>query len=285
MKNSQKKLLKNEFKNKTILITGGAGSLGSALTKKILEFPVDSIRVLDTSEHSLFQLNHSINDSRLRILLGSVVDKDRIDMASKNTDIIFHTAAIKNIEISEFNPFETVEININGTINLLKAIMINKPKKFLNISTDKAVDPSTLYGSTKQISERLVNWAYHHNDNIKFSTIRFGNIIETRGNVFELWKEQKQNNSPLTITDPKMKRYFFHMDDAVDFILQCLILCKGGETFVPKMSLHSMNTFANQISRHHKIIGKRKGEKLSEKLISDYEKSIAKKNNDMWIIR
>lgn len=285
MKNSQNLLLKNEFKNKTVLITGGAGSLGSALTKKILEFPVDSVRILDINEHSLFQLNHSINDSRLRILLGSIVDKDRIDMATKDTDIIFHVAAIKNIEISEFNPFETVEININGTMNLLKTTMMYKPKKFLYISTDKAVDPSTLYGSTKQISERLVNWAYVHNKNIKFSTIRFGNIMETRGNVFELWRDQKQKNLSLSITDPKMKRYFFHMSDAVDFILQCLLLCKGGDTFVPKMSLYSMNTLANQISHRHKVIGRRKGEKLCEKLMSDYEKSIAIKKDNMWIIR
>jgi len=180
--------LKKELKNKTILITGGAGSVGSKLTKRLLEYPVHAVRVLDINEHALFQLDHSINDSRLRLLLGNVYDLSRIEMAGADVDIIFHIAAIKNIEISEFNPFETIDTNISGTINMIKMAMKNKPAKLFNISTDKAVDPTTLYGSTKQIGERLINWASTHIDSTKFATIRFGNVIETRGNVFEIWE-------------------------------------------------------------------------------------------------
>jgi len=270
-----KALLTKKLRNKTILITGGAGSLGSILTKKLLEFPVAAIRVLDINEHSLFQLRHSMNDSRLRLLLGNINDQNRLEMAGIDVDIIFHTAAVKNIEISEFNPFETIETNINGTINMIKMAMKNKPVHFFNISTDKAVDPTTLYGSTKQISERLVSWASDHVDSVNFSTIRFGNVIETRGNVFEIWNEQSHANIPLSITDSKMKRYFFHIDKAVDFILQCLSLSKGGEIFVPKMKLFKMTDLANKISKNHKIIGIRKGEKLTEILLSDTEKKFS----------
>lgn len=274
-----------ELRNKTILITGGAGSVGSILTKKLLEYPVRAVRVLDINEHALFQLSHSINDSRLRLLLGNICDPSRIEIAGTNVDIVFHTAAVKNIEISEFNPFETIETNITGTINMIKMTMKNKPVKFFNISTDKAVDPTTLYGSTKQIGERLVSWASTHIDSIKFSTIRFGNVIETRGNVFEIWKEQSQASIPLSITDSKMKRYFFHVDEAVDFILQCISLSKGGEIFVPKMKLFDIKDLANTISKNHKIIGTRKGEKLSEILISDTEKKSAVEKDNMWIIK
>lgn len=124
----QQNLVK-ELRNKTILITGGAGSIGSVLVKRLLEYPVRSIRVLDVDEYALFRLSRTITDSRLRLLLGSILDKDRVEMASNRADLIFHFAAIKNIEISEFNPIETIDTNINGTVNMIKAAMRNKPKK------------------------------------------------------------------------------------------------------------------------------------------------------------
>jgi len=209
IKKQKSSILTKELKNKSILITGGGGSIGSFLAKKLLEYPVKSIRVLDIDEHSLFRLKRAINDSRIRFLLGNILDQERVEMASNDVDFIFHTAAIKNIEISEFNPIETIETNITGTINLIKASIKNKPKKFLNISTDKAAEPSTLYGTTKLISEKLTGWAGSHIQSTRFASVRFGNVFETRGNVFEIWEEQSKNNRPLTITDPSMKRYFF----------------------------------------------------------------------------
>ena len=278
-------LIRKELKNKTILITGGAGSIGSALTKKLLEYPVKSIRILDINEHALFKLNREINNSKLRFLLGSILDKERIEMASFGADIIIHTAAVKNIEISEYNPIETIDININGTMNLIKTSIKNKPKKFLNISTDKAADSSTLYGTTKNLTEKLISWAGLHVDNTKFASARFGNVIETRGNVFEIWNEENEKNQPLSVTHPEMKRYFFHIDEAVNFLLNCLLLMESGEVFIPKMKLFKIKDLANSISKKHKIIGLRQGEKMDEILISDDEIERSKEHKNMWVLK
>ena len=275
-----------ELKNKTILITGGAGSIGGAVTKKLLQFPVRSVRVLDIDEHALFRLKREVNDKRVRYLLGSILDKERIEMAGLKADIIIHTAAVKNIEISEFNPIETVDANINGTINLIKMAMRDKPKKFINISTDKAVEASTLYGTTKQLGEQLISWAGEHGFHFtKFATIRLGNIIETRGNVFEVWEDEKKKKLPISVTDPSMKRYFFHVDEAVEFILSCLEFVKRGEIFIPKMKNYKISTMADKISKKQKIIGIRQGEKIEEVLISNNEKKRAKQNKKMWIVK
>jgi len=282
---NKKSVLIKELKNKTVLVTGGAGSVGSVLIKKILEYPVHSVRVLDIDEHALFRLNRGIKDSRLRLLLGNILDKDRIEMAGKNADIILHLAAVKNIEISEFNPIETIDININGTVNMIKMSIKKKPKKFLNISTDKASESSTLYGATKQIGERITSWAGTHIEETKFASVRFGNVIETRGNVFEVWNEELRNKKPLSITNPSMKRFFFKVDEATDFILICLPLMQLGEIFVPKMKSYNIKKLASKISRKQKIIGLRQGEKLAEVLISKSEKKLAQEKKDMWVIR
>jgi UDP-N-acetylglucosamine 4,6-dehydratase/5-epimerase len=285
MKKSNNKVnITKQLKNKTILVTGGAGSIGSALIKKILEYPVKAVRVLDIDEHALFQLNRSINDPRLRLLLGSVTDKDRIEMAGNEVEIIFHLAAVKNIEISEFNPIETIDTNINGAVNIIKMCMRNKPKIFFNISTDKASNPSTLYGTTKQLSERLTSWAGISIDHTSFTSIRLGNVMETRGNVFEVWEEELKNGKPLSVTHESMKRYFFHVDEAVNFILQCLPIAKTGEILVPKMKEYKILQLANEISKKHKIIGLRQGEKMEELLISEEEMQMAEEKKNMWVI-
>jgi len=284
IKNKQA-IITKELKNKNILITGGAGSIGTALTKKILEFPVKTVRILDIDEHALFKLGRLIKDSRLRLLLGDIQDYDRVVMAGENVDIVIHTAAVKNIEISEFNPIQTIGVNINGTVNLIKMIMRNKPKKFLNISTDKAVDSSTLYGSTKQIGEKLTTWAGSHLEYTKFGTVRFGNVIESRGNVFEIWNEEVKNNKPLSITLPEMKRYFFHVDEAAEFILKCIPIMNRGEIFVPKMKSFSVKDLADKISKKQKIIGLRPGEKKEEILLTDNELKNSIEKKDMWIIK
>ena len=282
---SKKPQLTKLLKNKVVLITGGAGSLGSAITTEILNYPVKSIRVFDNNEHSLFKLKRSINDRRVRFLLGSILDKDRIDFACSDVDIVIHTAALKNIEITEYNPMDTIDVNVNGFMNMIKSVIKNKPKIFINISTDKVAESSTLYGNTKQLGERLTNWAGPHVLTTKFATVRLGNIIESRGNVFEVWNEQLENKQPLTITDPKMNRYFFHMNEAIEFILKCMTKVNRGEIFVPKMKLYNIKKLALKISKNLKVIGPRQGEKLEEILITEEEKRISQEKTDMWIIQ
>jgi len=282
--NKEKIAITKELKNKTVLITGGAGSVGSVLTEQILAYPVKSVRVLDVDEHALFILKRRIKDKRLRLLLGNILDKERIEMAFKKADIIIHTAAIKNIEISEFNPIETIDANINGTVNLIKMAIRTVPKKFINVSTDKAANSSTLYGATKQLCEKITSWAGKHVEDTKFASVRFGNVIETRGNVFEVWEEEAKNGKPLSITDPKMERYFFHIEEASEFVLKCIPLANEGEIFVPLMRSYKIKDLANKISKKHKIIGLRPGEKMNEVLITDEEKKKAKKVDGMWII-
>ena len=282
---SKKPQLTKLLKNKVVLITGGAGSLGSAITAEILNYPVKSIRVFDNNEHSLFKLKRSINDRRVRFLLGSILDKDRIDYACSDVDIVIHTAALKNIEITEYNPMDTIDVNVNGFMNMIKSVIKNKPKIFINISTDKVAESSTLYGNTKQLGERLTNWAGPHILTTKFASVRLGNIIESRGNVFEVWNEQLENKQPLTITDPKMNRYFFHMNEAIEFILKCMTKVNRGEIFVPKMKLYNIKKLALKISKNLKVIGPRQGEKLEEILITEEEKRISQEKTDMWIIQ
>ncbi|MEM2159937.1 MAG: polysaccharide biosynthesis protein [Candidatus Nitrosotenuis sp.] len=282
---SQKAALVRELKNKSILVTGGAGSIGSVLVESLLQYPIQSVRVLDIDEYALAKLNKKLRDSRLRILLGNILDQDRLDMAGDGIDIVFHFAAIKNIEISEFNPIETIDTNVNGTVNMIKMLIKKKPQKFINISTDKAADASTLYGNTKQLGERLTSWAGFHIKGTKSATVRFGNVIESRGNVFEVWNEEKKNNKPLSITEPSMQRYFIHANEAVDFILKSLLLAKAGEIFIPKMQKYNIKKLADRISKSQKVIGLRRGEKLEEILLNSEERANAIEKNDMWIIK
>ncbi len=285
MNKIQKNKITKELKNKSILVTGGAGSIGSVLVKKLLEYPIQSIRVLDIDEHALAKLKKKNKDLRLKLLLGSILDSNRLDMASEEIDIIFHLAAIKNIEISEFNPIETIDTNVNGTVNMIRMLIKKNPSKFINISTDKAAEPSTLYGNTKLLGEKVTSWAGDHIKKTKCGTIRFGNVRESRGNVFEIWNEEKNNKKPLSITNPLMKRYFINANDVVDFILNSLTIIKMGEILIPKMKSFSIKTLANEISKSQKIIGLRQGEKLEEKLLTDDEKDRAIEKKDMWIIK
>jgi FlaA1/EpsC-like NDP-sugar epimerase len=282
--NTLEQKLKNELKNKVVLVTGGAGSVGSGLVERLLQYPLKSLRVLDNDENALFRLKRLYNDHpKLRLFLGSICDSDRVEIAVNGVDIVFHLAAAKNIEITEYNPIETVNTNINGIINLIKITIKNKPEKFINISTDKAANPTTLYGSTKQIAEQLASWATANHT--KFASIRFGNIFKTRGNVFELWEEEAKNNKPLSITNTKMERYYIEKDKAISWILKCFLLAKDGEIFVPKLKSFKMIDLANSISKKHKMIGSRYGEKMKEVLITEQEKLIAKETEEMWVIK
>lgn len=272
------------FDDETVLVTGGAGSIGSQLVKKLLDYPVRSVRVFDNDEYELFLLNRRLRDKRLRLLLGNIIDRERVKLALRGVDSVYHLAAVKNIEISEFNCPQCVRANVDGTINLIECSLESRPKRFIFCSSDKAVEYTLLYGATKFLGERITLWAHRVQDDTKFSVARFPNVRETRGNVFEVFDEQRRRGEPLTLTHPEMRRYVMGVDEAVDFIIKASEVMKGGEIFVPaKVKEYKISDIAG--STKVKVIGARVGEKLSERLMTPEEEEIAVREGSMWIIR
>lgn len=274
------------FDNETVLVTGGAGSIGSQLVKKLLDYPVRSVRVFDNDEYGLFLLKRRLRDERLRLLLGNIIDRERVKLALRGVDTVYHLAAIKNIEISEFNCPQCIRTNVDGTINLIECALETRPEKFLFCSSDKAVDHALLYGATKFLGEKLTLWAHRVQNDTIFSVARFPNVMETRGNVFEVFEEQKRQGKPLTVTHPEMRRYVMGLNEATDFIVEATEMMRGGEIFVPAdIKEYKILDIARGLSDKVEISGIRVGEKLSERLMTPEEEGTAERRGSMWVIR
>ena len=239
---------KNIFKNKKILITGATGSIGLALISEFIKnYNFKVLRAMSNDENGLFQLSQKIrsrNNSlhstmkakKIRLIHGDVRNYNRCLEATNDIDIVIHAAAMKHVPICEYNPNEAIETNINGTKNICKASIENKIEKFLFISSDKAVDPQTIMGTTKLVGEKIV---LNANDiaSIKkkiFYCVRFGNVIGTRGSVIEIFKDQIINGKDLTVTDKKMTRFFMDIELAAKKIIKSFEICRGGEIFIIK---------------------------------------------------
>ncbi len=278
----------NIFKNKVVLITG-AGSLGTALTEKLLDLDVKAIRVFDNNENTLqdYRLKFKKRDGLImRKLLGDITDYNRILFACKGVDYVIHTAACKHVDLIEYNITHAINVNIQGTMNTIYACNEQNVKKFLFISSDKAVLPINFYGLTKAIGEKLTIWAHKTSSGPMFSVIRFPNFMPSRGSVFEVWEEQCKSGEPLTITDEKMERFFLPIEKCAELCIKALEIMKGGEIFVPMhVEKHRIVDLAKKYSTNYIIIGKRPGEKLSEIMMSEYEVATAKKEDEFWIIR
>jgi len=273
------------LRGKTILITGG-GTLGTELVEQLIKYDVHAIRVIDNSEQSLFKLQLKFGkESRLRYLLGDVTDYDRIEFAMKGADYVIHTAANKFVHFIEYNPFQAIHTNIIGTINVIKGtIKVPSVKKMVYISSDKACEPTSIYGMTKAIGERLVWWASRISDKT-FVSIRFPNFFPSRGSVFEIWEEQSRRGEPLTITDKRMTRYFIPITEAARLTLKVLIDGKTGHIYVPKnVRKYKIMDLAKKYKKSTVVVGKRLGERLHEKLLTDEEKEIMKETKEFYII-
>jgi len=276
------------WSEKVILVTGGAGSIGSALVEALLKLPVRAVRVFDHDEYGLWKLGRRIRDDRLRFLLGDIRDKTRVEMALMGADVVYHLAAIKFIDIANYNPIEAVKTNIGGTINLIECCLVDGPERFIYASTDKAVYPISLYGMSKAVAEKIVLWADSVSDRTRFTAVRFGNVWESRGNVREIWEEQLIHGEPLTVTDPSMTRFFIRMDDAVRLLIKACELTEGGDIFIPEAEpVNIMEMLRNTAKRltggvtvDIDIIGAREEEKLEERLWTDEEEPQIKKISD-----
>ncbi|MBI4128402.1 MAG: SDR family NAD(P)-dependent oxidoreductase [Parcubacteria group bacterium] len=271
---------------RTVLVTGGAGSIGSAVVTRILEAPVHALRVFDVNEDALFKLGRRVNkDSKMRLLLGDIRDRERVKMAIRGVDTVLHLASVKNIEVSEYNASEACRVNIEGTINLIETCLKASVDRFLTVSSDKAAKYSTLYGATKYIQEKLTSWAASISDETVFASARFGNVVETRGNVFEVWRKENSEGKPLSVTHPDMKRYLWHLSEAAEFIVNRVEDMENGYIYVPKMKEHSILELAKQYGKtgSFSIIGLRPGEKIREDLMFDFEKG--EDRDTYWAIK
>jgi len=270
--------------NVTVLVTGAGGSIGSVLTKKLLTCNA-AVKAFDIDEYSLATLSEAAGkDTLLETYLGDIKDVGDVERAVRNCNIIIHLAAVKMVDVSSSHPIPCIETNIRGTINIVNEALRQEVNEFLFISSDKAVNFGSVYGATKFIGERLTLHAnfFEHG---KFSVCRFGNVIESRGNVFEIWRRQKEKGETLSVTHPKMERYFWHVDEATAFILKALLMMQGGEIFIPKMQKYKIVDLAHQVSPDFRIVGIRPEELLDAKLYADYEKPVLEDLGDMWVIR
>ena len=231
-------VIKRQFKNKIILISGGTGSIGTGIVKQLLECKPKMIKILTNDENSIFESRKLLGDiSEIKYIVGDIRDNDRLRLAMRNVNIVFHAAAMKHIDICEQNPFDAVKTNVVGTSNILEASIIEGVSKFVLISTDKATNPTTTLGASKLLAERLTQDASSYVEGRKtiFSIVRFGNVIDSRGSVFQIFYNQLKNNLPITVTDSQMTRFIMSISDAASMILKISLIAQDGETFILKM--------------------------------------------------
>ncbi len=265
------------FKDKTILITGGTGSFGTRFVERLLDdHEPRAIRIFSRDELKQWELQRRFadDDERMRYLIGDVRDKDRLVRATRGVDIIVHAAALKHVPVCEYNPFEAVRTNILGAENVVAAAIENDVPITINLSTDKAVNPVNLYGATKLAAEKIVNQAnaYAADSAARFASVRYGNVVGSRGSVVPLFKRQAETGV-ITITDERMTRFWITLDQAVQFVVDASTRMGGGETFIPRVPSMRVTDMAAALAPDAgiKIIGIRPGEKLHELLVTEDE--------------
>jgi len=278
------------FNNKRVLITGGTGTFGHAITEFLIELPVQAIIILSRDELKQFNMKTKFsshpNSKKLRFFLGDIRDKDRISMALHNVDIVFHAAALKRIDTIEYNPMEAIKTNVLGTQNMIDEAIKNKVRYFMTVSTDKAVNPCNLYGGSKFCAEKLTISA---NESIgggitKFSVSRYGNVLGSRGSVIHIFNECKKHNQTLKITDTEMTRFNITIDEAILFVVENLVEMEGGEIFIPKLKSYKILDIAKYFSNNYEITGLREGEKIYEEMISNNEACNARFLGNKFVI-
>lgn len=257
-----------DLKDKIILITGN-GSFAFAMAKKLLTTDIKKIIIFSHSEKPQHDNKIKLNDSRVKFVIGNIRDYDSIYEATIGVDYVMHSAAMKYIDICEENPEECKKTNVYGSLNVIKACVNNNVKKLICLSTDKAVNPTTVYGNSKQQMELMCKNV--RNNNTQIILTRYGNVVKSNGSVIPLFEEQKQLGKPLTITDPDMTRFFMTLSQAVDLVLYALINGSHGDLFVYNNRACTIKQLADCISENQVITGKRCTEKMNEELLTAEE--------------
>lgn len=277
------------FDGKTILVTGGTGSFGKKFTEIILQYPVAKVIIFSRDELKQHEMRvGGFDDPRLRYFIGDVRDAERLHRALQGVDIVVHAAALKQVPACEYNPMEAILTNVMGAKNVINAALDQGVKKVLALSTDKAVNPVNLYGATKLAAEKLFvqSNAYAGFDGTRFSCVRYGNVIGSRGSVVPLFLKQRENGY-ITITDDRMTRFWITLEQGVRFVIRCIEQMHGGEVFVPKIPSMNILDLAEAIAPGCEIqqIGIRAGEKLHEVMVSEDEARATLEFEDMFVIQ
>jgi len=263
-----------EWEKAVVLITGGTGSFGKKLVQIMLQrHPPKKLIVFSRDELKQFEMAQTYPDTKygcMRYFIGDVRDKDRLYRAFEGVDYVIHAAALKQVPAAEYNPFEAVKTNIIGAENLINAAIDQGVKRVIALSTDKAANPINLYGATKLCSDKLfvAGNAYVGREQPSFSVVRYGNVVGSRGSVIPFFLKQKESGV-LTITDPRMTRFWITLEQGVEFVLWCLEYMCGGELFVPKIPSMNIMDLVMAIAPECKtdIIGIRPGEKIHEVMV------------------
>lgn len=288
------------YQNKKILITGGTGTIGNQLTRRLLQENPSVIRIFSRDEHKQYMMSQEFqaHAGRMRFLIGDIRDEKRLTRAFEDIDYVFHLAAMKHVPFCEYNPFEAVKTNVIGTQNVIQAAQTAGVKKVLFASSDKAIAPTNTYGATKLTAERLITAAeYQKGPNpIVFASVRFGNVMGSRGSVIPLFKDQILSQRRITVTDMNMKRFMMTSTQAISLMLKANELAMGGEVFVLKMPVVQLGDLANVIIDemvnkynivepvHIEEIGLRPGEKMYEELMTQDEERTSLETPDMYIL-
>lgn len=273
------KIMESEFKDKIILVTGGTGTIGSELVTQLLKYSPKQIRVLSRNETRQYYLLEKLKHPKnLRMLIGDIRDKDRLNLAFEDVDIVFHSAALKHVPFCEYNPHEAVKTNIFGSQNVLDAAIKHKVKKVIAISTDKVANPFNILGTSKLMMEKLViNSNLFLWGKIKFSCVRFGNVAWSAGSVLPLWKKRAETEGIINVTNKNATRFFMSTEQAVNLTIKAAELSQGGEIFILKMPsiklIDLAKIFLNKYFPDKKIkikeTGSRAGDKVHEYLVGD----------------
>jgi len=281
------------FDGKKVLITGGTGSLGQALTARLLKTRVDTVRIFSRNENKQITMESKFQDDRLRFFIGDIRDLHRLIRAFEDVDIVFHAAALKHVPVVEYNPFEAIKTNVMGSQNVIDACLQENVETAVCIGTDKAVSPLNAYGATKLLMEKLFistsNYLNKERHKTKFITLRYGNVLGSSGSVLPKFIQQIKAKEKITITDYNMTRFSITMDEALNFILESTLIGKGSEIFVPKLRAYSISDLKQALLESIGNTGEKKmpirpGEKMHETLINEDEMRYTWEFDNKYII-
>ena len=288
------------FRDQVIMVTGAAGSVGQELVRQLIPLGPAEIRLMDNNESELFLLSERYRpQNNVTVFLGDVRDHQKVAAVAHGSDIILHSAAFKHVIFSEYNPFEAVQTNILGVKSVIEAAIGNGTQLVIFTSSDKAVNPTSVMGTSKLMGERLITAAnsLRHNPGQRFSSVRFGNVVGSRGSVFQIFAEQIKQGGPVTVTDPGMTRFIMPLARRPELVLHGAVLARGGEVMVTKMQVISILDLAQVMvellapyyghdpkSINIKLIGAKPGEKMYEELISSEELGRCLELAEMFVV-